>query len=660
MPRRIVHHTAPAKPPDPRASQKQKGPAPPPPPAWRRWLLYLGVAATILLFFLPIGGTSSTQLSYTQFVNDVTADKVKTATIDSEGGVSGTLTDGTVYTTQIPVALQDANLSALLQEHNVQITGEGPSSSTFLAIVVNLLPFILLFGVFWYMGRRAQRQAGGGGFLGMGGLTGSRAKLWDEERPKANFADVAGYEGAKQEVNEVVDFLKNPERYRRIGARGPRGVLMVGPPGTGKTLMARAVAGEASVPFFSVTGSSFVELFVGLGASRVRDLFSNARKREPSIIFIDEIDAIGQRRGAGLISNDEREQTLNQLLAEMDGFDPATGVVVIAATNRPEVLDPALLRPGRFDRQVEIPLPNLRERSAILAIHARGKKLGPDVDLETVARGTPGFSGADLANLVNEAAIVAIRGSRDMVSARDFADARDRLLLGRREATNALLPDEKRAVAVHEGGHALVAVYSEHADPVAKVSILPAGQALGVTEQLPIDERHLYPESYLRDSLGIRMGGRAAETLVIGEVSSGAANDLAGATQLALRMVREFGMSSRLGPVGFGDGGPMYLGRQEVRSRDYAEATQALIDEEVARLLKEADDRAGAVLKGHRDVLDRLTDLLIEREMIDGADVYALAGRPQPVGAEETIAPKRAAGAAERVRETSSQRQPGG
>jgi cell division protease FtsH len=660
MPRRIVHHTAPAKPREPRADQKQKGPAPPPPPAWRHWLLYLGIAATILLFFLPIGRTSSSELSYTQFVNDVTANKVKTATIDSNGGVSGTLTDGTVYNTQIPVALQDSNLSTLLQQHNVQITGEGPSSSTFLAILVNLLPLILLFGVFWYMGRRAQRQAGGGGFLGLGGLTGSRAKLWDEERPNATFADVAGYEGAKQEVNEVVDFLKHPERYRRIGARGPRGVLMVGPPGTGKTLMARAVAGEASVPFFSVTGSSFVELFVGLGASRVRDLFSNARKRQPSIIFIDEIDAIGQRRGSGVISNDEREQTLNQLLAEMDGFDPATGVVVIAATNRPEILDPALLRPGRFDRQVEIPLPNLRERSAILAIHAKGKKLGPDVDLEAVARGTPGFSGADLANLVNEAAIVAIRAGRDMVSARDFADARDRLLLGRREATNALLPDEKRAVAVHEGGHALVAVYSEHADPVAKVSILPAGQALGVTEQLPVDERHLYPESYLRDSLAIRMGGRAAETLVLGEVSSGAANDLAGATQLALRMVREFGMSSRLGPVGFGDGGPTYLGRQEIRSRDYAEATQALIDEEVGRLLKEADDRAGAILQGHRDVLDRLTELLIEREMIDGAEVYALAGRPQPVGAEETIAPQRAAVAADRVREISNKRQPGG
>src|SRR5207249_3643313 len=301
------------------------------------------------------------------------------------------------------------------------------SSNLLASIVVSLLPFLLLFGVFWYMGRRAGRQLGGG-IPGLSGLTGSRAKLYDEERPSTTFADIAGYDGAKREVNEVVDFLKHPQRYARIGARGPRGVLMVGPPGTGKTLMARAVAGEAGVPFFSATGSSFVELFVGLGASRVRDLFANARKRAPSIVFIDEIDAIGQRRGAALVSNDEREQTLNQLLAEMDGFDPAIGVVILAATNRPEVLDPALLRPGRFDRQVEIPLPNLRERSAILAIHAKGKALGPDVDLDAVARGTPGFSGADLANLVNESAIVAVRAGRDMVTADDFWQARDRLI----------------------------------------------------------------------------------------------------------------------------------------------------------------------------------------------------------------------------------------
>ena len=650
MSRRIIHHTAPAKPRDPRASEKRQGPAPPPPPAWRHWLLYLGILATIVLFFLPIGTRSTNQLTYTQFVNNVMANKVKTATINASGGVTGTLTTGTSYTTQIPTALQDNNLPTLLRQHNVQITAQGPSSSVLGTILLNLLPLILFLGVFWYMGRRAQRGVGGGGgFMGLGALTGSRAKLYDEERPNTTFADIAGYEGAKQEVSEVVDFLKHPQRYARIGARGPRGVLMVGPPGTGKTLMARAVAGEAGVPFFSVTGSSFVELFVGLGASRVRDLFANARKRAPSIVFIDEIDAIGQRRGAGIVSNDEREQTLNQLLAEMDGFDQATGVVVVAATNRPEILDPALLRPGRFDRQVEIPLPNLRERTAILRIHAKGKRLVSDVDLEAVARGAPGFSGADLANLVNEAAITAIRSGREEVTARDFADARDRLLLGRREATNALLPDEKRAVAVHEGGHALVAVFSEHADPVAKVSILPAGQALGVTEQLPVDERHLYPESYLRDSLAIRMGGRAGEKLVLKEVSSGAANDLAGATQLAERMVREFGMSPRLGPVGFGNGGPAYLGTQQIRTRDYAEATQALIDEEVSRLLKEADERATAILEEHREVLDQVTNLLIEREMVDGAQVYALAGRPVPKGAEEAISPRPAKVAAKQL-----------
>ena len=457
MTRRIVHHTSPAKPRDPRAGEKRQGPAPTPPPTWRNWLIYIGLAVTLLLFLLPPRGQAATQLTFTQFVHKVTADQVRTATIDPDGGVAGTLSDGTHYTTQIPVALQDNTLSRLLATHHVQITGQGPASTTFLTVLINLLPFVLLLGVFWYIGRRAQRQMAGGlgGIPGLSALTGSRAKLYDEERPSTTFDDIAGYEGAKQEVAEVVDFLKNPERYRRVGAVGPKGVLMVGPPGTGKTLMARAVAGQAGVPFFSVTGSSFVELFVGLGASRVRDLFADARKRAPSIIFIDEIDAIGQRRGGAIVSNDEREQTLNQLLAEMDGFDPAVGVVVIAATNRPETLDPALLRPGRFDRQVEIPLPNLKERAAILAIHAKEKKLAPDVDLDVVARGTPGFSGADLANLVNEAAIVAVRAGRQRVTAQDFADARDRLLLGRREASNALMPDEKRAVAIHEAGQIL-------------------------------------------------------------------------------------------------------------------------------------------------------------------------------------------------------------
>jgi cell division protease FtsH len=482
------------------------------------------------------------------------------------------------------------------------------------------------------------------GVLGAGR---SRAKVFDEERPQTTFADVAGYEGAKLEIREVVDFLQRPDRYARAGAMAPRGILMVGPPGTGKTLLARAVAGEASVPFFSVTGSSFVEMFVGVGAARVRDLFQEARKRAPAIIFVDEIDAIGQRRGGSgmAVANDEREQTLNQLLAEMDGFDPATGVVVLAATNRPEVLDPALLRPGRFDRQVTVPLPNLRERLAILQVHARGKQLAGSVDLEVVARGTPGFSGADLANLVNEAAIVAVRANRDVVTAADFDEARDRVILGRREGSNVLLPDEQHSVAVHEAGHALVAAYSDKADPVAKVTILPAGQALGVTEQLPLVERHLYGEDYLHDTLAVYLGGRAGELVVLGQGSTGASNDLARATELAIKMVREFGLSAALGPVGYPMGGSVYLGGggTELSSRPFAEQTQAAIDGEVSRLLVEAEKRAVDVLTAHRDVLDKLVQLLVTEETVDGSEVYALAGRPEPEGGSSvTMAPNRA------------------
>jgi cell division protease FtsH len=407
---------------------------------------------------------------------------------------------------------------------------------------------------------------------------------------------------------------------------------MVGPPGTGKTLLARAVAGEAAVPFFSVSGSSFVEMFVGVGAARVRDLFAEARKRAPAIIFIDEVDAIGQRRaGQGqVVANDEREQTLNQLLAEMDGFDPAMGIVVLAATNRPEVLDPALLRPGRFDRQVTIPLPNVNEREAILRVHIRGKKVAHGVDLSVVARATPGFSGADLANLTNEAAIFAVRDHRDVVTADDFFAARDRIILGRREGSNVLLPEEKHAVAVHESGHALVAALSDHADPVAKVTILPAGQTLGVTEQLPLVERHMYTEDYLHDSLAVRLGGRAAELVVLGQGSTGAGNDLAGATDLAVKMVREFGLSPLLGPVGYPEGGSVFLGGggPGMSSRPYAEATQAAIDSEVSKLLRQAEERAVDLLKAHRSELDALVELLLARETVDGSDVYRLAGKP--------------------------------
>jgi cell division protease FtsH len=588
------------------------------------------LVALFLWIYLPaVHSPSSTTLTYSQFLTDVGNHTVKTVTIAQEGGTStGTLTGNKDFTVVIPPQASQALLDDL-QTNGVQITSStsAPGFGTeLLNWVIILLPFVILIWLWMRLSRGAAGQ-----LQGIMGVGRSRAKVFDEERPSTTFDDVAGYEGAKSEISEVVDFLRSPDRYARVGAVVPRGVLMVGPPGTGKTLLARAVAGEAGVPFFSVTGSSFVELFVGVGAARVRDLFAEARKRAPAIIFIDEIDAIGQRRaGSGaVVSNDEREQTLNQLLAEMDGFDPTTGVVVLGATNRPEVLDPALLRPGRFDRQVTIPLPNVSEREAILEVHTKGKHLAPDVNLSVVARGTPGFSGADLANLANEAAIFAVRGHRNVLTAADFDAARDRIILGRREGSNVLLPEEKHAVAVHESGHALVAALSEHTDPVAKVTILPAGQALGVTEQLPLVERHMYGEDYLYDSLAVRLGGRAAELVVLGQGSTGAGNDLAGATDLATKMIREFGMSPVVGPVGYPEGGSVFLGGgQGMSSRPYAEATQAAIDGEVSKLLREAEERAVNLLKGNRPVLDSLVSLLLERETVDGSDVYRLAGRP--------------------------------
>ena len=615
-----------------------KGSAPPPPPRWRAWLVPVGLAISLMLLFSPVPGEDAEELAYTEFVERVERGDVRSVTVRPDGQTRGTMHDGSRFVTTIPVTLTGERLLERLEGRNVHIEAVRPGTgSAWLDVVLSFAPFLLLLGVFLLMGRGAGRQFGG--VMGIGR---SGAKVFDSERPKTQFGDVAGYEGVKQEVAEIVDFLRQPDRYRKAGAIAPRGVLMAGPPGTGKTLLARAVAGEAHVPFLSVTGSSFVEMFVGVGAARVRDLFAEARRRAPAIIFIDEIDAIGQRRsgGSAVVSNDEREQTLNQLLAEMDGFDPAEGIVVLAATNRPEVLDPALLRPGRFDRQVTVPLPNRADRRAILVVHCRGKKLAPEVDLNVVARGTPGFSGADLANLVNEAAIFAVRDGRDVVQPQDLDDARDRIILGRREGSNVLLPQEKRAVAVHEAGHALMAALCEHADPVAKVTILPAGQALGVTEQLPVDDRHLFSEGYMRDSLAVRLGGRAAELLVHGEGSTGAANDLSGATELATRMVKEFGLSPELGPVGYPSGGGLFLdGGQEVRSRPYAEATQRVIDAEVSRLLREAEGRAISMLSRHRGELDRLTALLLEHETVDGETVYELVDRPTPKGNIEVVVP---------------------
>jgi cell division protease FtsH len=621
--------------------------APPPPPAWRHWLWPIALIATVALYVLlpGINRTSTVTLTYSGFIHAASQHQIKDVTFSSSsnGGnasASGTLTSGKSYTTVIP-GPPTTQLANQLRADGVKNVTASPNSAglgtTLLYWVVLLAPLIFVIWLF----RRMSRGAAGA----LGGLTGvgrSRAKVFDAERPSTKFSDVAGYEGAKEEISEIIDFLRNPGRYQRAGAMAPRGVLMIGPPGTGKTLLARAVAGEASVPFFSVTGSSFVEMFVGVGAARVRDLFNEARKRAPCIIFVDEVDAIGQRRaGSGaVVANDEREQTLNQLLSEMDGFDMTQGIVVLAATNRPEVLDPALLRPGRFDRQITIPLPTLNERAAILAVHARDKKLAPNVDLRVVARGTPGFSGADLANLANEAAIFAVRSNREVITATDFEDARDRILLGRREGSNVLLPEEKHSVAVHEAGHALVAALSEHADPVAKVTILPAGQALGVTQQLPLIERHLYGEDYLHDALAVRLGGRASELVELGQGSTGAANDLSTATDMATRMVREFGLSDKLGPIGYPQGGSVFLGGggNGFSSRPYAESTQAAIDSEVARLLREAEQTAVGLIRTHREMLAELVELLLERETVDGAEVYRIAGRPVPEHRPDEVA----------------------
>src|SRR5580704_9971371 len=537
---------------------------------WRRWLFPVALAASLVALFTASGGAQpGMPLTYTQFVADVGAGTVRAVTIGPAGQVSGSLAGGHPFTTTIPVALGGNSLATDLTAHDVQVSATTGMSSPLLSVLLGLLPLLLIGGLLFMFIRITRRHGGAlGGLGGASGLAKAKARVIKDERPVTRFADMAGYPAVKTEVTEVVEYLRDPARYHRAGARGPRGVLMAGPPGTGKTLLARAVAGEADVPFLSVSGSSFVEMFVGVGAARVRDLFSQARTRAPAIVFIDEIDALGARRDAGgFAGSDEREQTLNQLLAEMDGFDQAPGVVVLAATNRPQALDPALRRPGRFDREVLVPLPSRPERCAILATHAGGKYLAPDVDLGQVAAATPGFSGADLANLVNEAALTAVRGGRTTLTAADFTDARDRVLLGTRDRTVTLTLDELATVAVHEAGHALVAALSPHADPVSRVTVLGAGHALGFTELLPADDRRLYGESYLAETLAVKLGGRAAERLIRGEASTGASDDLAAATALATQMVRDYGLSQALGPVSYG--GPPGL----AASRSYSERT---------------------------------------------------------------------------------------
>jgi cell division protease FtsH len=618
----------------PRSPDRQNGATPGSGPdrSWR-WVLMVLIAVVALAVLVSnvMSATSPPTVKYSQFVTELQNGQVNSAQINSNNGeIQFTDANGNVYQTQGPAPLQDPNQVQMLQKYlsGKDLTFTTPGTNWF----ISLLPDIVLGAAFIvliiWMARRAQGQMGGIMSIGR-----SRAKVYTTERPRTTFSDVAGYEGVKMEIREVVDFLRSSNRFKDIGAKIPKGVLLVGPPGTGKTLLARAVAGEAGVPFMSVTGSDFMEMFVGVGASRVRDLFQSARKQAPAIIFIDEIDSIGRKRGAGLGGgHDEREQTLNQMLAEMDGFEATEGIVMMAATNRPDILDPALLRPGRFDRQIVVPLPDLDERLPILKVHCKDKRIGPDVDLTVVARGTPGMSGADLANLVNESALHAVRRGASSIAMGDFDAARDRVLMGQRRESTVLSDKEKLATAYHEGGHAVLAYVLPDADPVHKVTILPTGMALGVTQQLPIEERHTYWREYIEDSLCVMMGGRCAEQLIFSTLSTGGSNDLQRATEMARKMVREFGMSERVGPMAWGSGGEVFLGEDLMHSRDYSDETARVVDEEVERILREQESRALRLLREHQRGLASVAQALIARETIDGAEVSRLVdqayGRP--------------------------------
>ena len=602
-------------------------------PRWAVWAL-IAVAAALVVGPRFIPTTTATKFTYTQFLEAVSNGQVTSVEINNlSNTISGELASGDTFTTTGAVSLSDAD-EQLLKSKNVDYDYSTPQGNFFTSLIPILLPFLLIMGFFIWMQRRAMGQAGSIMSIGR-----SRAKNFNADKPVTTFADVAGYEGVKQEIKEVVDFLRTPERFKEIGARVPKGILLVGPPGTGKTLFARAVAGEAGVGFLSVTGSDFMEMFVGVGASRVRDLFQQAAKMGRAIIFVDEIDSIGRKRGAGLGGgHDEREQTLNQMLAEMDGFEATEGIVVLAATNRPDILDAALLRPGRFDRQIIVPLPESDERLAILKVHSIGKRMGQDVDLDTMAKATPGMSGADLANLVNEAALFAVRRGSTHIERIDFENARDRVVLGASRESLVLNAEEKRATAYHEGGHAVLATVLPHSDPLHKVTILPRGMALGVTWTLPA-ERHTYSREFFEDVICKAMGGRVAEMMVFGSLNSGAANDLEQATGIARRMVREWGMSDAVGPMAWSGQQQVFLGEDLMTSgREYSDETARKIDEEIGRILLEQEKRARVMLEKHRAGLDLVAQSLLDNETIDGAMVSRLVqqGLGQPTRRTES------------------------
>ena len=603
---------------------------------WWRYLSWFVVLLIFTWFFLSPANDGKLSVPYSQFKSEVADDQV--AWVEFQGDrISGeyhqsraqpALDGKRTYLRFITTAppLQDPELIPLLEQHQVEIRVVSTEANWLTKALIGVLPWILIIGLFWYGTSRMRKGLGGiGGGDGIFDFGKSRAKRFRRSDSQLTFDDVAGLENAKRDMREIVGYLKDPERYRKLGAKIPKGILLMGPPGTGKTLMAKAVAGEANVPFFSISGSEFIEMFVGVGASRVRDMFASARKEAPSIIFIDEIDSVGRARGTGLGGgHDEREQTLNQILGEMDGFDPHEAVVVLAATNRPDVLDAALMRPGRFDRKITLDLPDKKARRAILDIHSADVPLSEDADMDRIAALTVGFSGADLENLVNEAALLCGRENRETVNMESLLNARDKVVLGgKRELI--ISDEEKTLVAYHEAGHALVASQLPTADPLDKVSIIPRGRALGVTEQIPEEEHYNLRKTYLHDRIGVMLGGRAAEQLVFGEVSSGAEDDLKQATRLARHMVTHWGMSEKIGPVAFRRGEEhIFLGREMTQQRDFSEHTAQIIDDEVGSLLKGVEQEITTLLQQHRDQLESLAQALLEKETLQADEIRSI------------------------------------
>ncbi len=591
---------------------------------YKNLALWLVISLMMILLFNLFNKPKPTyeKLDYSDFIEAVDTGKIKNVakpitTVTIQGNeIIGKFADGKEFRSYMPA---DANLTSKLLEKKIVLNAR-PEEEKFswFSVFISWFPIIFLVGVWIFFMR--QMQGGGGKAMQFGK---SRAKLLTETQGKITFEDVAGIEEAKEELEEIISFLKEPKKFTKLGGRIPKGVLLMGPPGTGKTLLARAIAGEAGVPFFSISGSDFVEMFVGVGASRVRDLFVQGKKSAPCIIFIDEIDAVGRHRGAGLGGgHDEREQTLNQLLVEMDGFESNEGVILIAATNRPDVLDPALLRPGRFDRQVVVPRPDVKGREAILKVHSKKTPLAPSVDLAVIARGTPGFSGADLSNVVNEAALLAARKEKSVVEMIDFDDAKDKVLMGVERRSMVISEEEKKNTAYHEAGHTLVAKLIPGTDPVHKVSIIPRGRALGVTMQLPIEDKHSYNRESLLDRIAVLMGGRAAEEIIFNSMTTGAGNDIERATEIARKMVCEWGMSEKMGPVSYGKKDEqIFLGREMTTQKNFSEATAVEIDSEISRIVEENYSRARNLLTENIEVLRRLAITLIEKENMSGAEV---------------------------------------